>query len=193
METKLSVTTGARRLSLRSLAITAMLVAGFAITASGASAAMEATEGMWTVRPGRTLELANMSIRSPDTDTAYVYVDGSRILPALGTTAPAIDHPSGCYSNAVPPCAVFPPNFFYTNPAGSNTTHTVTMDLYDATVGCDSFSFGPNAAASHPGPLRPGQFWDFSIQDGSLTGACDGPARLGDTIFDGNVFITRTP
>ena len=39
MGTKLSVTTGARRLSLRSLAITALLVAGFAIAASGASAA----------------------------------------------------------------------------------------------------------------------------------------------------------
>ena len=193
MATKLSVTTGARRLSLRSLAITAMLVAGFAITASGASAAMEATEGIWTVRPGRTLELANMMILTNDTDTAYVYVDGSRILPALGTTAPTIEHPLGCFINSSPECAVHPDAYFYTNPAGSKTTHTVTMDLYDATVNCDSFSFGPNAAASHPGPLRPGQFWDFSIQDGSLTGACDGPARLGDTIFDGNVFITRTP
>jgi hypothetical protein len=70
MATKLSVTTGARRSSLRPLAITAMLVAGFAITASGASAAQ--TPGSWTVRPGKTLEVTQMTLLAHDLDTAEV-------------------------------------------------------------------------------------------------------------------------
>jgi hypothetical protein len=131
------VTAGARRLSLRPLAITAMLVAGFAITASGASAAKK-LDGSWTVGPGETLEVANMTLQAHDLDTAYVYVDlgePQEIQHLLGSNA---GHQNGF------PDVVHPDAFSYTNP-DLTTTHVVTLDLSDATAGCDSFSFGPNA------------------------------------------------
>jgi hypothetical protein len=174
-------------LSLRSLAIMAMLVAGLAITASGASAAK--TPGSWTVGPGKTLRVDQMILSAHDLDTVYVYVDGSRILPALGSNAGFQD---GSF--------VRPPDYFYTNP-DLTTTHIVTLDLSDATAGCDSFSFGPNAFAS---PLRPshrttglkGIADEFFINDGETHLGCLGVPHgpFGDSSnFGGRVTITPTP
>jgi len=143
METKRSVTTGGKRLLLRPLAITAMLVAGFAITASGASAAQ--TPGSWTVRPGHTLHLTDLIIgaRSEpggpfDIDTVYICVDGTC----------DVQHP--ILSNALSLTGdAHLASFSYANPAHT-MTHTVTLDLHDSTTvpPCDSFSNGPGAGWS---------------------------------------------
>lgn len=191
MGTKLSVTAGARRLSLRSLAITAMLVAGFAITASGASAAQ--TPGIWTLRPGQTLELANMIISAHDLDTAYVYVDLD--------TVDEIKHLLGSNAGNQDGSPVRPDPFSYTN-TDFKTTHTVTLELSDATAGCDSFSSGPNAFASRlrethdrTSGLRE-RAAEFDINDGETHPGCLGQpyGPFGDSSnFDGNVIITGTP
>jgi hypothetical protein len=185
MGTKRSATTGARSSSLRALAITAMLVTGLAITASGASA----KKGVWTVRPGHTLHLTNMAIEAApcagckpwDEDTAYIYIDGvqgAMIASNVGSSNGA-DHP---------------PDVSYVNP-DPRTTHTVTLDLHDFTHVCDSFSFGPNAVVN-------GQLTGlalFAIHDGSPPGCGTSPIRTAphgtgvQADFFGNVSITRTP
>jgi hypothetical protein len=180
-------------LLLRPLAITAMLVAGFAITASGASAAK--TPGIWTVGPGKTLEVEFMTLQAHDLDTAYVYVDlgePQEIQYLLGSN---LGHQDGFPGVTLP-------DFSYTNTG--LTTHTVTLDLSDATAGCDSFSSGPNAFAS---PLRvtPAnrstsglrELSDaIDINDGETHLNCAGQpyGPFGDSSnFDGRVVITRTP
>jgi hypothetical protein len=180
MGTKLSVTTAARRLPLRGLAITAILVAGLAITASGAAA----KKGVWRVRPGHTLHLTNMAIEAApcagckpwDEDTAYIYVDGvqgAQLASNVGSSNGA-DHP---------------PDFSYINP-DPRTTHIVTLDLHDFNNVCDSFSFGPNAAVI--GPLS--RLALFAIHDGSPPGCGTSPLGTGNQgDFFGNVSITRTP
>jgi hypothetical protein len=180
MGTKLPVTTGARRLSLRPLAITAMLVAGLAITASGAPA----KKGVWTVRPGHTLHLTNMAIEAApcagckpwDEDTAYLYIDGvqgAQLASNVGSTNGA-DHP---------------PDSSYINP-DPRATHTVTLDLRDFTHVCDSFSFGPNAVVNgHLSGLAL-----FAIHDGSSPGCGTSPLGTGTQAdFFGNVTLTVTP
>jgi hypothetical protein len=187
MGTKLSVIAGGTRLSLRALAITAMLVAGLAITASGASAAKK--YGVWTVQPGHTLHLTNMFIEaasSPgikpwDDETAYIYVDdvqGAVIASNVGSSTGG-DHP---------------PDFSYINP-DPGTTHTVTLDLRDFTNVCDSFSFGPNAVVYRQlvavGQHPPGA--GFFIHDGSPPGCGISPIGTGLGVqadFWGNVSIT---
>jgi hypothetical protein len=191
MGTKLSVTARARRLLLRPLAITAMLVAGFAITASGASAAK--TPGSWTVGPGKTLELEFMMLQAHDLDTAYFCLDGTC----------DVAHPLGSNAGHQDGTALTLPNFFYTNP-DLTTTHIVTLDLHDATAGCDSFSTGSNAFAS---PLRnlPAHRSlsglkelgdEIDINDGETHPNC-APPPVGpygvSSNFNGNVVITRTP
>jgi hypothetical protein len=167
-------------LSLGAVAITAMLVAGFAFTAPGASAAD--THGVWTVRPGFTLHLIYPTIEASqyaggpwDDDTAYVDVDGVRIEPALATT---IGSGNG---------GAHPPDYFYTNT--DTKTHTVTLELYDSTPGhvCDSFSDGQYAFASTGGRYRVGL---FAIHDGSL-GCPTTSAPFGNSEFFGNVQVTR--
>jgi hypothetical protein len=178
-------------LLLRPLAITAMLVVVFAITASGASAA-KTTPGIWTVGPGKTLELRQMTILAHDLDTAYVWVD---MMPfqMLGNNA-------GHQDGSPPP--VMLPDFFYTNPAGSNTTHTVTLELSDATAGCDSFSTGANALATRlresnrnaEGQRELASF--IFINDGETHPFCLGVpyGPFGDSSnFGGLVAIPRTP
>jgi hypothetical protein len=169
MGTKLSISTRGRRWSLRALTITAMLVAGLAITASGASAAKR--YGVWTVRPGWTLDVG-MVMHAHDLDTAYIYVDGMR-YDTLGGNA---GHQDGSDPNL--------PDYFYTPP--DRNKHTVTLDLNDATNPCDSFSFGPNAAENFA------RFDLFAINDGSL-GCGTTPIGVGETEFYGNVTITHTP
>jgi hypothetical protein len=135
MGTKLSVKTGARSLSLRLLAITAALVAGFAITASGASAAT--TPGSWTVRPGQSLLLTDLIISARsvvngpfDIDTAYICVDGTcDVQHPILSNALSVDGETDLAS------------FSYANPAHT-MTHTVTLDLHDFTNVCDTFSDG---------------------------------------------------
>jgi hypothetical protein len=182
MGTKRSAATGGRRWSLRALAITAMLVAGSAITAPGASAAKK--YGVWTVRPGHTLHLTNMAIEAApcagckpwDKDTAYIYVDGVQgpvIASNVGSSNGA-DHP---------------PDVSYIN-RDLRATHTVTLDLRDFTHVCDSFSFGPNAAVI--GPLS--RLALFAIHDGSFPGCGTSPLGAGNQgDFFGNVSLTRTP
>jgi hypothetical protein len=189
MGTKLSVTTGARRLLLRSLAITAMLVVVFAITASGASAG-KTTPGIWTVGPGKTLGVVEMRILAHDLDTAYVCVD---MMPCqmLGNNA---GHQDGS------PPGFMLPDFFYMN--GSNTTHTVTLELHDATAGCDSFSTGANALATrlresnHNAEGQRELLSHIDINDGETHPGCRGVpyGPFGDSsAFDGIVIIPRTP
>jgi hypothetical protein len=189
MGTKLSVTTGRRRLSLGALAITAMLVAGLAITASGASAVKK--YGVWTVQPGHTLHLTNMFIEAAafpgskpwDEETAYIYIDGVQgavIASNVGSSTGG-DHP---------------PDVSYINP-DPGTTHTVTLDLHDFTNVCDSFSFGPNAVVygqvSRVRP-EPRTGASFFIHDGSPPGCGTSPIGPGvQQDFWGNVSITRTP
>jgi hypothetical protein len=186
METKLSVTTGRRRLSLGALAITAMLVAGLAIPASGASKTSTVKKyGVWTVPPGHTLHLtmfieaaAIPGIKPWDDETAYIYIDGvqgAAIASNVGSSTGGDD----------------PPDFSYINP-GPGTTHTVTLDLHDFTPGhvCDSFSFGPNAVVYRQLSHSAG----FFIHDGSPPGCGTSPIGPGvQADFWGNVSITPTP
>jgi hypothetical protein len=91
------------------------------------------------------------------------------------------------------------PDFFYTN--GSNTTHTVTLDLHDATAGCDSSSSGPNALATrlretHPTTGLRSLSSFFFINDGETHLGCQGQpyGPFGDSSnFGGIVIIPRTP
>jgi hypothetical protein len=171
-------------LPLRGLAITAMLVAGLAITASGASAAKK--YGVWTVQPGHTLHLTNMFIEAAaipgvkpwDEETAYIYIDGfqgAAIANNVGSSTGG-DHP---------------PDHPYTNT--DTKTHTVTLDLRDFTHPCDSFSFGPNAVVFRQGTgvgeHPPGA--GFLIHDGSPPGCGTSPIGPGVQVdFWGNVSIT---
>jgi hypothetical protein len=131
-------------LSLRSLAITGALVAGFAITASGASAAT--TPGSWTVRPGRSLLLTDLiigarsAVNGPfDIDTVYICVDGT-----CDVQNPILSNDLSLDGDA------FLASFSYANPAHT-MTHTVTLDLHDSSSfpPCDSFSNGPGAFVSN--------------------------------------------
>jgi hypothetical protein len=173
-------------LSLRLLAITAALVAGFAITAAGASATPIGTSGVWTVRPGYTLQLTGMAIiaASPplsqnfDLDTAYFCVDGTCDVahPLLSN----VTSTNGSAFQAGP--------FSYANPAGSKVTHFVTLDLHDDSVSppCDSFSNGPNALAR-----KQGRSGAIDINDGRL--GCGTTPVTGESTFSAEVSITRTP
>jgi hypothetical protein len=138
-----------------------------------------------------------MTLLAHDLDTVYVYVDGSRILPALGSNA-------GHQDGTPPPLTL--PNFSYTN-TDLNTTHIVTLDLHDDSalpLPCDSFSNGPNAFAS---PLRHitahrsasglSELADeIFINDGETHPGCLGvpSGPFGDSSnFGGLVSITPTP
>jgi hypothetical protein len=173
-------------LTLRPLAITAMLVAGFAITASGASAANIGTSGVWSVRPGTTLQLTGMAIIASippgsqffDLDTAYFCVDGT--CDVAHPLVSNVTSTNGSAFQAGP--------FSYANPRGSNVTHFVTLDLHDDSVvpPCDSFSNGPNALAR-----RQGRLGAIDINDGRL--GCGTTPVTGESTFSAEVSITRTP
>jgi hypothetical protein len=168
MERKLSVATGAKRLSLAALAITPMLLVASAIAASVALAAAP-PKGAWTLRPGKTLNLTNMTISAGDLDVAYIYVDGSQ-YDTLGNNA----------GFQLGVASLF--NYPYSNTSGQ--TQTVTVAIQDTSITCDPFfSDGPNAVATHRA---------FSITDGG--GGCETiTPTLGQGNFNGNVSINRTP
>jgi hypothetical protein len=147
----------------RGLAVLVMVVAASAIAASAASA----SNGVWHVHSGRTLELTNMQMSACDADVAYIFVDGSQ-FDTLGT-------------NDTTACGTSLPDYAYAPTDGKS--HRVTLELYDSTAGCGFFSTGDNAAATHTA---------FAINDGG--GFCGFfPAEIGGGNFRGNVSIFRTP
>lgn len=167
MTKKLSPATGMKDATLRALALVAMLVLASAIAASTASAA-KPQDGEWTVRPGKTLQLTNMTINGCDTDTAYIYVDGLQ----YGT----IGSNSGNECNTV-----FPGDYSYAPTDGS--VHVVTLELFDESQNCGWFSDGPNAAATRT---------EFGINDGG--GTCEIlPVTPSGGNFHGNVSVFHTP
>jgi hypothetical protein len=169
MGKKPSVTTGARRLSLRALAITGMLVAASATTGSAAP-----SRGVWKLRGGQTLNLTNMTIDAGDLDNALLFVDGTQVA-NLGNN-------SGDTGPSATPLSLAP--FSYMN-AGKRT-QKVTLAVQDTSaggVGCPQpyFSDGPNALTSST---------QFSIDDGG--GGCNGnlpPASLTLGNFTGDVSV----
>jgi hypothetical protein len=160
MGKKLSVKTEARRLSLRALAITGMLVVASAITASAASA----RSGVWRVNPGQTIQFTNMDINSGDFDEAVLFVDGNE--------GPLIGSNSG--SQGVD---VLLPNFSFTN--STTKPQKVSVAISDQTHPCQFTSFGQNAVATRTA---------FSISDGG--GSCQSiTPTLGKGNFNGDVSI----
>jgi hypothetical protein len=163
MGPELSVRAEARRVLLRALPIAALLIAVFAIAASGASAG----KGVWKVGPGKTLMLSNMTIGACDSDIALIFVDGLQ-LDQLGTNAG-----NECATTSLP-------DYSFSSTDG---THTVTIQLVDNTAGCGWFSNGPNAVSTRKA---------VSINDGGgFCGIL--PPTLGEANFNAEVSIFRTP
>ena len=167
MVEKLSPASGAKGARVRALALVAMLVIASAIAASTASAA-KPQEGQWTVRPGKSLQLTNMTINGCDTDTGYIFVDGL-LYDTLG-------------SNSGIECSTaFPGDYTYTPTDG--LVHTVTLEVYDSSVNCGFFSDGDNGAATRT---------EFAINDGG--GTCEIlPVTVSGGNFHGNVSVFHTP
>jgi hypothetical protein len=161
MGKKLSVKTEVRRLSLRVLAISGMLVAASAIMASAASA----RSGVWRVSPGQTIQFTNMDINASDFDEAVLFINGNE--------GPLIGSNFGSQGRDV---AL--PNFSVTN--STTKPEKVNVAVSDQTHPCQFSSFGPNAVAT---PTA------FSISDGG--GVCQSgiPPTLGSGNFNGHVSV----
>ena len=167
MVKKLSPAAAAKCAGVRALAVVGMLVIASAIAASTASAA-KPQGGEWTVRPGKSLQLTNMTINGCDTDTGYIFVDGLQ-YDTLGSN-------SGNECNTA-----FPGDYTYMPTDG--LVHTVTLEVYDSSVSCGYFSDGDNGAATRT---------EFAINDGG--GSCSIlPVTPSGGNFHGNVSVFHTP
>jgi hypothetical protein len=160
MGKKLSVTTEARRLSLRALATTGMLVAASAIIPSAAFA----RSGVWRVGPGQTIQFTNMDINAGDFDEAVIFINGNEgALLGSNSGHQGVD--------------VLLPNFSFTNT--TTKPDKVSVAVSDQSHPCQFLSDSRNAVAT---PTA------FSISDGG--GSCQSiTPTLGSGNFNGNVSI----